>query len=46
MPESGPFGSGRGVSGNGHPYRDHSRLAVVRAQNRAVSRRTQRPMSR
>ena len=24
MPKSGTFGSGRGVSGNGHPYRDHS----------------------
>jgi len=22
MPESGPFGSVRGVPGNGHPYRD------------------------
>jgi hypothetical protein len=26
MPKSGTFGSGRGVSGNGHPYRDHSGL--------------------
>ena len=25
MPKSGTFGSGRGVSGNGHPYRDHNR---------------------
>jgi hypothetical protein len=24
MPESGPYGSVRGVSGNGHPYRDRS----------------------
>jgi putative transposase len=24
MPKSGTFGSGRGVSGNGHPYRDHT----------------------
>jgi hypothetical protein len=23
MPESGTYGSVRGVPGNGHPYRDH-----------------------
>ena len=25
MPELGTYGSVRGVPGNGHPYRDHSR---------------------
>ena len=25
MPELGSYGSVRGVSGNGHPYRDHSK---------------------
>jgi len=32
MPESGPFGSVRGVPGNGHPYRDPRPQAVIRGQ--------------
>ncbi len=30
MPESGTFGSARGVSGNGHPYRNPGSWAAVR----------------
>jgi len=26
MPESGTYGSVRGVPGDGHPYRDHNQL--------------------
>jgi hypothetical protein len=29
MPELGPFGSVRGVPGNGHPYRDPRPIAAV-----------------
>jgi hypothetical protein len=28
MPELGTYGSVRGVPGNGHPYRDHSRAGA------------------
>jgi len=28
MPESGPYGSVRGVPSNGHPYRDQPALPV------------------
>ena len=30
MPESGPYGSERGVPGNGHPYRDLHRSLHLR----------------
>jgi len=29
MPESGAFGSARGVSGNGHPYRNPGSTAAI-----------------
>jgi hypothetical protein len=32
MPESGPFGSVRGVCSNAHPYRDAERLESIAAE--------------
>jgi hypothetical protein len=38
MPESGTFGSVRGVPGNGHPYRDQTPEVHAPLEHRATER--------
>src|ERR1700730_17035937 len=40
MPESGPFGSVRGVCSNAHPYRDAIRLELIAVECPVVVRGT------